>query len=441
VPVSGRAYGRLWVAVAFGFNTCFFLAGVPDPLPDGPYPSGYPRGLGAFTQYLLIPLVTLYVLIMYAYLGRIVLEATWPRGTVGYLVSGFSILGIFALLLIHPIQDTTGNRWVRTYARTFYFALFPLLVLLAMGTWRRVSEYGITERRYLLLALGAWIAGIATYFTLRRGRDLRVVPVSLCVVSLATAFGPWGAYAVSWHAQLARFADMLARDRLLVDGTLVSAAGSVPFAAQKALSLQLDYLTDMHGAAGLERWFDPNIVEQARRAAVAYGPVGHAHPESEKIMAALGLAYVPPWQREAAPTYLSFWRRQARAGEAVLLPLDGYDALFAVSLFVADTLRESHAAVSWHDRTVRATRRYDVAGLEVTDGRSSVVLPVEDLALHLRERQLAGAGDFAADDMALEARAPTFLVRVYFEKLEGTLEGGTPRLRNTAGTVLFRLLD
>jgi len=43
--------------------------------------------------------------------------------------------------------------------------------------------------------------------------------------------------------------------------------------------------------------------------------------------------------------------------------------------------------------------------------------------------------------MALEARAPTFLVRVNFETLEGTLEGGTPRLRNTVGTVLFRLLD
>ncbi len=441
LPTSARTYGRLYVSVAFGFNTWFFLAGVPDPLPDGPSPGGYPAGLRVFTQYILIPLVTLYVVIMYAHMGKIVLEQTWPRGTVGYLVSGFSILGIFTLLLVHPIQDTTENRWLRTYARTFYLALFPLVVLLTLATWRRVAEYGVTERRYLLLALGAWIAGIAGYYALRRGRDLRVVPVTLCVVALATAFGPWSAYAVSWRSQMARLVDLLARNGLLADGRLTRASGMVPLREQKALSLQLDYLTDLHGAAGLERWFDASVVEQARTAAVRRGPFGFStHAESEKMMVALGATYVAPWEREAGTANVHLQRR-APEGEVVLLSLGGYDALFAMTLFVTDARSEAQVAASSRGRAVRATLRWGGPGLEVTDGRSTVVLPLDELFAELGKRRRAGIPNFTAEEMALEGRAPTFLVKVYFETLDGTFAGDTPRVSNASGTVLFRLLE
>jgi hypothetical protein len=40
------------------------------------------------------------------------------------------------------------NEWIRTFTKRFFFALFPLIVLLILAVGRRVSEYGVTENRY-----------------------------------------------------------------------------------------------------------------------------------------------------------------------------------------------------------------------------------------------------------------------------------------------------
>jgi hypothetical protein len=72
VPVAGQTYMDLYVAVAFGFNTWFFLAGVPKPLPAADDPASPPRELRVLVTFVLIPLVTIYLVILYLYVGRIV---------------------------------------------------------------------------------------------------------------------------------------------------------------------------------------------------------------------------------------------------------------------------------------------------------------------------------------------------------------------------------
>jgi hypothetical protein len=217
LKIPGTAYFRLWIVVALAFNTWVFCGGIDDPLPRGPA-SVYPRALRILTQYILIPLVTLYLLILYGYLIQILIHRDWPRGTVGYLVSVFSVLGMLALLFVHPIRDASESRWVRVYARRFYLSLFPLVALLILGTWRRVSEYGLTEKRYLLLALGLWIAGGALYFLASRRRDIRMIPISLCAVAVLASVGPWSAAGLSRADQLARLRGILERHGLLRGG-------------------------------------------------------------------------------------------------------------------------------------------------------------------------------------------------------------------------------
>ncbi|TPG66534.1 DUF4153 domain-containing protein [Hymenobacter nivis] len=229
---SPDLFGYLFVGLATIFNTWFFLAGVPEDFAALEQDAPYPRGLKVFTQFVLLPLVALYVGILYAYLGRILLTWTLPQGWVAALILALilalAVAGILALLLIHPLRNSPENTWIRTFARWFYRALFPLLGLLAVAIGTRIRAYGLTEERYFVLLLAAWLLGMAAYFLWRRGQGIIWVPVTLAGLAFGSAAGPWGAFAVAERSQLAQLRALTSRYQLLQKGRLDGAARRVP---------------------------------------------------------------------------------------------------------------------------------------------------------------------------------------------------------------------
>ena len=125
VKVDWRAYYFLSLSVAFLFNTWFFVAGVPSDWQELESEYEYPAGLRMFVQFILLPLVTLYVVILYGYLVKILIIREWPRGTIGWLVSIVSVFGMLALLLVHPLRNRPGHRWIHLYSRSFYAGVVP----------------------------------------------------------------------------------------------------------------------------------------------------------------------------------------------------------------------------------------------------------------------------------------------------------------------------
>ena len=222
VEVGNDAYTDLFAVMAGIVNTWFFLAGVPAARVVGEdeavavAQTVYPRGLKAFVQFVLLPLTAVYLVILYLYTGRILLEWNLPQGQVSWLIFSYAVMGILAYLLIFPLREDEENRWIRTFARGFFIALAPLLVVLAVALVRRVNDYGLTEPRYYGLALAAWLAVIVAYFLTRR-EDIRVIPITLGIASLLTTVGPWGATSVAVRSQVAQLEAILERPKPLSD--------------------------------------------------------------------------------------------------------------------------------------------------------------------------------------------------------------------------------
>jgi hypothetical protein len=131
-------YQVLWVWITGMFTTTFFLAGVPTDNHVLNEDESYPKGLKIFTQYVLIPLSTVYVLILLAYEIKILIEWKLPKGLVSDLILGYAVFGILSLLLVYPIREQNENKWLKTYTRSFYFLLIPLQVLLFVAVGTRV---------------------------------------------------------------------------------------------------------------------------------------------------------------------------------------------------------------------------------------------------------------------------------------------------------------
>jgi len=346
--------------------------------------------------------------------AQIVIRREWPRGTVGYLVSVFSVLGMLALLFVHPIREASSSRWVRVYARRFYLSLFPLVALLILGTWRRVSEYGITEKRYLLLALGIWIAGVALYFLVSRRRDIRAIPISLCGLALLASVGPWSAASVSRADQVARLRGVLERHGLLRGGKIQAAAQPLDFATRKAISGGLDYLNGVHRGAGVRAWFDPKVLDP---------PGAPRLPRDQavtaRMMTAMNLVYVSRWQSQGSEGF-SFYPQNRATDTLTAVTLGDYSSMTTINFFHSITNRSTK--VLWLDHRKFEVSFDDSGILAIRADSAEVSLALVPMARRLRTAYPGYGLAPSIAEMTVEAEGRGLAAKLVAWGMNGTVQ-------------------
>ncbi|PYM02699.1 MAG: hypothetical protein DMF19_02035 [Verrucomicrobia bacterium] len=256
-----KAYGDLFFLMVGVFHPAFFLAGVPADFPALNSDTEYPRGLKAFTQFALAPLVAVYTAILYAYAIKIVLARSWPHGWVALPVLLLSGIGIFAFLLLSPLRTRPEENWGIWFTRNFPRALAPLSILLLLSVHLRVREYGVTEQRYLGIVAAVWTLTWAFVFILRRNAGIRWVPFSLALICLFAAFGPWSAGAVSRASQLGRVRRVLQQHGLWADNHAKVADRAIDLPEKESTDLQstLSYLIETHGGTTIKNMFEQAV--------------------------------------------------------------------------------------------------------------------------------------------------------------------------------------
>jgi uncharacterized protein DUF4153 len=415
VDVPNEAYGRLWMVMAFVFATWLFLGGVPEDLAALERQRDVPAGLRVFVQYVLVPIVVIYLVILTVYLGKVLIERQWPSGWIGYLVSSVATAGILAWLLVRPLEDTEQG-WVRTYTRGFYIAILPAIVMLWLAIGKRVAQYGVTERRYFMIVLSLWWAGIAIYYTLGKSRNIKVIPATLCVLGLVTFLGPWGAYRVSLASQRGRL------DRLVVQYRLrpTTAPHEVPFDDRKEIAATLRYL--------LERG-------DGKAIAARFGGVAAARPvdvESRvrSIMASLGVAYVNRWQSSEGMETLSLSSNFDKAP----IQIAGYTYVLHLSpQSIGDSVEIERGTFLSFMKGQNALR-------VTTNGRPMLDIPLQpvlDRAVAYRRQR-----DDARVPMSVLRAAATAgpaAAELYLTSLYATRQGGAWSITSYNGELFLRL--
>ncbi|MDH3456139.1 MAG: DUF4153 domain-containing protein, partial [Gemmatimonadota bacterium] len=205
----------------------------------------------------------------------------------------------FSLLLVYPIAERAENRWVKTYASGFYIVLLPSIVMLWLAIWKRIDQYGVTERRYFLAVLSIWLAAVAVYYVVRRSRDIRVIPWSLCLVGVITFLGPWGAYAVSEASQVNRLRAILERNEIYRGGDIATANRDLTFEDRREVSEILRYLVSTHGTSKVAPWFGGRLAEADTLGdGTEHSPRSEVDTRSELIAGLMGVPYVGRWQSD-----------------------------------------------------------------------------------------------------------------------------------------------
>ncbi|HEV8200039.1 MAG TPA: DUF4153 domain-containing protein, partial [Candidatus Polarisedimenticolia bacterium] len=399
VKVNPILYPRLWLFTVFVFFPWHFLAGVPRDLAALEADVEHPKGLRLFTQYLVLPLVVLYLAILYAYTAKIVLTRTWPQGWVGWLVSAASIFGVLTILLLQPGLNESEHRWTDRFARLYFAAIIPLLGLLFAALGKRVGQYGVTERRYWLFVLGAWLCGIALFMLFGRSRTLKAIPATLALVALFTSFGPWGAYAASRRSQSARLETLLERQGLLSQGRLARATTDIPPADVREISASVDYLASTHGGRSLHRWSDLKGGGISRR--LFDGDDDRAC--RNLFMEEMGLAWRAPWENDWA-------QEEFRAKNDVGRDVAGYERMY--ECYFVKTAPGSPFPRHWG--------RFDARGdaVEILDGSVLLLsLPLQPLFDRLPAFAANADATLPGPDLCVAGESAALRVRACFTTL------------------------
>ena len=423
VDLPRTAYFRVWVLCGFVFNTGFFLGGVPDDLDALESSREYPAILRVFAQYVLVPLVTVYLVILTLYFAKVVVAWDWPSGWIGYLVSGVAAAGILALLLVHPLAERADQGWIAGFARAFWLGILPAVAMLWLAIWQRIHQYGVTEPRYFLLVLSVWLAAVAVYYGATRSRAIPLIPATLCVLSLATFAGPWGAYAVSRRSQAGRVRDLLAAHGVLAGGHLRRAAADFPVDDRRALSGAVRYLIATHGSRSLTPVlgdsFAARVVVRADRRGDE--PDDRARP----IVEALGVSYVSRWgDAEAAGQWFA-WVPDDRG----VTPVAGYDLMVTIATTPPPPADSGLAAV-----LVRPARAVRI----LRAGQALLDVPLDSVVS--RARTGAARGNvLPAAVLRVEAANAKARALVVLRSINGYAGPHGPSVRDAQGVVLLKL--
>lgn len=402
VSVPDKRYGELWVLIAGLFAPWFFLAGIPEDLESLDKNEEYPKGLKIFAQYILLSLVIVYLLILYAYLLKILVQWSWPKGWVSSLILGFSATSILSLLLMHPIRDRSGNAWIRTAGKWLYIVLIPLIVVLFLAVTERIGDYGITESRYAGIALGIWLSAQVLYFLFSKSKSIKFTVASLCLSAFLVSFGPWGMLSVSERSQVGRLSRLLTKNGVLVNGVVRKDHGKVSQADTQEISSIVRYLNNIHGYEAIQPWFADRLQEDTRS-----GNIVNLAPV--KVLDKMGMSYIGYLRGSGNSAFIYFETRES-------IDISSYERLLRQQ--VVNGVRRFDG----EDISYEASKDLDSMNITIGGSRSGPTAVRVNIAA-LAEQILRDYGDTDAvrnmksEHMAIAAEQNGQKVKVFFRNL------------------------
>ena len=399
ISVPDLHYPRLFFLIAFFFHPIHFLAGVPADFEKLERSRYYPGALRVLSQFVMLPLVAVYVTILLLYLGRIVVTGTWPSGWTGYLVSSLAVAGIFSLLVAYPECIAGGRAWLDRYALAFWVAIVPASVMVLLALWQRIEQYGVTERRYLLGVLAVWLGATALHRVITRTRDIKGIPLTLAIIGAVTFVGPWSAYAAAERSQAGRVEEILAAHGGLVEGRVAAEPVEIPFDEWEQVEEAVGYLIDNHGTSAVEGWVGGDALMLA-------GAEGVQLDRDERVERVMEALRVLPELRDRAVEV------EAR-GRGEPLPVEGFDLVVVAG-------REGPVRVG--DRDLRIRLSEDGGELEVRwgdeeQGRASLAALIAFVDERSRFLEWSEDLEVPRASMTFEAHGESLSVRLVLRSM------------------------
>ncbi|MGP1396201.1 MAG: DUF4153 domain-containing protein [Inquilinaceae bacterium] len=320
------------VATSFALIGPLFVLGyVPSPLPRTD-PTGDMRpvpGLQVMTDFVAVPLIVVYALVLHVYALKIAITGIVPDNEIGRLVLLFS-LSIVGLRVILPPGAVFSGLPGRLFASFWPGLLVVPLGLLALAVALRIQAHGVTPPRYGLgLFAGVVALMMLAHLVPRLRGDLRLISGLAAIAMLAASIGPWGVTAVTVDSQLSRLEKLLTDAEILRNGRVVEGP-PLPQRDRDAVRSVLVMLADNRGLDRVRPWLEGQPDDPFATADAGLRPSSRSAERVARLdlLGRVEFALTGASDALSGETLAPLRQYELTSGTAVV-PMDVYDVLVA----------------------------------------------------------------------------------------------------------------
>lgn len=417
LAISDNVYPRLWIVIVGIMASWFFLSGVPEKKSAEP---SYSDLLKKFVTYILVPLVTLYTLVLYIYGLKILFTQNWPQGDTVYLIMGYLISALGTYLIAYPLAQKSKT-WNKLFMATIV-AWIPILILYFASLYLRIDQYGVTIHRYYVVMFGILFVILTPYLLLSKKRNLVFIPLIATVCIFVSQFGPLRAQNIALYSQITRLEKTLTKEGLLQNGKLVP--------AQKDATEQLMYKDDAYdqiasGLSYLDYYLTLESIEKwlPEDAKAMYDLTNNSAPKSERI---LNYLYGPTPETSNLATFTTTTHLYLDVSNAKTNTIDiqGYQYMLRIKNAPTDT---PSIMSTWYGKTysVGLQGGAKIAITDVPNADASAqnlkqvaAIPVAEQAKKITQNRTTDyEGGATKEQMTLDGKTPNFTYRLVITDL------------------------
>jgi len=258
IQINKEIYTHLAVICYVIFAPVYFLSNIPTELEKRNQEISFNKIIKIFGLYILLPILAAYTLILYVYLFRIIIKWELPNGWVSTLVSVLGMVGLLCIIILYPLRRIKENKVVDIFSRYFPVLLFPLLVLMSVGIFRRIGDYGLTINRSYVFILNSWLYLISFYLLLCQSKHVKWIVISFAMIAFLSSAGPWSVFSITKHSLSIQLEKQLNEAHLLTNGKIIAAKdqiSKVDSITQIKLVGTIKYLIKTYGNESIQKFY------------------------------------------------------------------------------------------------------------------------------------------------------------------------------------------
>ncbi|SHL04705.1 DUF4153 domain-containing protein [Fibrobacter sp. UWB12] len=210
IKVSARPFVYSAIISSCTIFPILFFSGIPsigECLQEAPALNKFQTSTNKF---IFLPVVSLYILLLYAYIAKIIIQWEMPKGMVSYLVSASMLLMLLRVTLMLPERINPKQSFESKLLKILPAACIPLVILMSVGIIRRISDYGISEDRYYITAINIFYYAIIAILLIDKIKcKSRFIAIVFCSMFLIATNGPLSAINVTHRIWMGSIKDAL----------------------------------------------------------------------------------------------------------------------------------------------------------------------------------------------------------------------------------------